>query len=58
MERGIDKVTASRIDEAVSAEAARSFVSVANELKAKGVPLHITIRILTRVQERRSVPTQ
>lgn len=57
MERRIDKATASLIDAAVSVEAPHRFASVASELKAKGVPLHITIRVLTRLQERRSVPT-
>jgi hypothetical protein len=53
MDRRIDKRTALLIDAAINAEASHGYASAASELTAQGVELYVTVRVLTRPQDRR-----
>jgi hypothetical protein len=53
MNRRTDRTTAGLIDAIVGGHTLRGGATAARKLAAAGVPLHVTLRILTRPDERR-----
>jgi hypothetical protein len=53
MDRRIDKRTTLLIDAAINAEASHGYAPAASKLTTQGIALYVTIRVLTRPEERR-----